>query len=55
MKLEEDRYDVLDNRSGTNKGWIRYDMKDAESLFGEHCVVVGSTLDFKEFYILCNG
>jgi len=52
MEKERNRFGVFDNRSGANRGWIRYDMEDAKTLLGEHSVVVGSTLDFEEFYIL---
>jgi hypothetical protein len=40
MESEGSRYAVFD-LSETNRGWIRYDVKDGKNLLEEHCVVVG--------------
>ena len=51
MELEGSRYAVFD-LSETNRGWIRYDVKDGKNLLEEHCVVVGSTENSENYYIL---
>jgi hypothetical protein len=51
MKSEGSRYAVVD-LSKTNRGWIRYDVEDGKNLLEEHCVVVGSTENSEDYYIL---
>jgi hypothetical protein len=51
MESKGNRYAVFD-RSETNRGWIRYDVEDGKNLLEEHCVVVGSTKDSEDYYIL---
>jgi hypothetical protein len=51
MKFDGVRYAVF-NLSKTNRGWICYDVKDSKNLLEEHCVVVGSTVNSENYYIL---
>jgi hypothetical protein len=51
MESEGSRYAVFD-LSKTNRGWIRYDVEDGKNLLEEHCVVVGSTENSENYYIL---
>jgi hypothetical protein len=51
MESKGSRYAVLD-LSKTNRGWIRYDVEDGKNLLEEHCVVVGSTENSEDYYIL---
>ncbi|KAF2786010.1 HET-domain-containing protein [Melanomma pulvis-pyrius CBS 109.77] len=51
MELEGSCYAVF-NLSKTNRGWIRYDVEDGKNLLEEHCVVVGSTKNSEDYYIL---
>jgi hypothetical protein len=51
MKFEGSRHAVFD-LSETNRGWICYDVEDGKNLLEEYCVVVGSTKDSKDYYIL---
>jgi hypothetical protein len=43
---------VVFDFSWTKCGWIRYDVEDGKNLLEEHCVVVGSTLDGENYYVL---
>jgi hypothetical protein len=49
--LKGNRYAVIDF-SETNRGWICYDVEDSRNLLEEHCVVVGSTGNSEDYYIL---
>jgi hypothetical protein len=51
MESEGCRYAVFD-LSETNRGWIRYDVEDGENLLEEHCVIVGSSENSKDYYVL---
>jgi hypothetical protein len=51
MRTDGDRYAVVD-RSETKRGWIRYDVEDGKNLLEERCVVVGSTKNSEDYYIL---
>jgi hypothetical protein len=51
MKFDGVRYAVFD-LSETNRGWICYDVEDGKNLLEEHCVVVGSTVNSENYYIL---
>jgi hypothetical protein len=51
IKLEGNLHAVFD-LSEANRGWICYDVEDGKNLLEEHCVVVGSTKNSKEYYIL---
>jgi hypothetical protein len=51
MQSDGNRYAVFD-LSKIKRGWIRYDVEDGKNLLEEHCVVVGSTLDSENYYIL---
>jgi hypothetical protein len=51
MEPEGSRYAVFDLFK-TNRGWIRYDVKDGKTLLEEYCVVVGSTENSKYYHIL---
>jgi hypothetical protein len=51
MQSDGSRYTVFDF-SKTNRGWIRYDVEDGKNLLEEHCVVVGSTENSEDYYIL---
>jgi hypothetical protein len=51
MESEGCRYAVFDQFKA-NRGWIRYDVKDGKNLLEEHCVVVGSTGNSEDYYIL---
>jgi hypothetical protein len=53
MKLDGSRHAVFDlSERETNRGWICYDVEDGKNLLEEHCVVVGSTEDSQDYYIL---
>ena len=51
MKLEGSLHAVFD-LSETNRGWICYDIEDGKDILQEHCVVVGSTQNLEDYYIL---
>jgi hypothetical protein len=51
MELDGSCYAVFD-LSRTARGWIRYDVEDSKNLLEEHCVVVGSTENSEDYYIL---
>lgn len=50
-QLTGERCTVID-LSGTERGWINYDIENGKDLLKEHCVVVGSTRDSEDYYIL---
>jgi hypothetical protein len=53
MRLDGSRYAVFNlSEPETNRGWIYYDVEDGKDLLQEHCVVVGSTEDSEDYYIL---
>jgi hypothetical protein len=51
MQSDGNRCAVFDF-SRKKRGWIRYDVEDGKNLLEEHCVVVASTLDSENYYIL---
>jgi hypothetical protein len=51
MESDGNRYALFD-LSKTERGWIRYDVKDGTNLLEEHCVVVGSNEGNDHYYIL---
>jgi hypothetical protein len=53
MRLDGSRYAVFNlSEPKTNRGWICYDVKDGKNLLEEHCIVVGSTVDSENYYVL---
>jgi hypothetical protein len=48
---EASRQQILDS-SGTERGWIMYDVKDGPHLRRERSVVVGRRLESREYHIL---
>ena len=51
IELDGNCFAVID-LSATKRGWIRYDVEDGKNLLEEHCVVVGSTRNSEDYYIL---
>jgi hypothetical protein len=51
MQSDGNRCAVFD-LSKTKRGWVQYDVEDGKDLLEEHCVVVGTTLDGENYYIL---
>jgi hypothetical protein len=51
MESDGSRFAVID-LSETKRGWICYDVEDGKNLLEEHCVVVGSTENSEDYYIL---